>query len=36
MDRYDVPRGRIYGHGQLKATDCPGRHFDYADLFRRL
>jgi N-acetylmuramoyl-L-alanine amidase len=36
MDRYDIPRGRIYGHGQLKATDCPGRHFEYADLFRRL
>jgi hypothetical protein len=35
-DRYDVPRGRIYGHGQLKPTDCPGRNFDYADLFRRL
>jgi len=36
MDRYDVPRSRIYGHGQLKPTDCPGRNFDYADLFRRL
>ncbi|MBM4018741.1 MAG: N-acetylmuramoyl-L-alanine amidase [Planctomycetes bacterium] len=36
MDRYGIPRGRIYGHGQLKATDCPGRNFDYGDLFRRL
>jgi hypothetical protein len=36
MDRYDVPRSRIYGHGQLKPTDCPGRNFDYSDLFRRL
>jgi N-acetyl-anhydromuramyl-L-alanine amidase AmpD len=35
-DRYGIPRSRIYGHGQLKATDCPGRHFNYADLFRRL
>ena len=36
QDRYGVPRSHIYGHGQLKATDCPGRNFDYADLFRRL
>ena len=35
-DRYDIPRGRMYGHGQLKATDCPGRYFDYSDFFRRL
>jgi hypothetical protein len=34
--RYSVPRNRIYGHGQLKATECPGRFFDYADLFGRL
>jgi N-acetyl-anhydromuramyl-L-alanine amidase AmpD len=36
MDRYNIPRDRIYGHGQLKPTDCPGRNFDYADLFGRL
>jgi hypothetical protein len=36
MDRYGIPRGRIFGHGQLKATDCPGKYFDYGDLFRRL
>jgi len=35
-DRYDIPRGRMYGHGQLKATDCPGLKFDYSDFFRRL
>jgi hypothetical protein len=35
-DRYDIPRGRMYGHGQLKPTDCPGRYFDYSDFFRRL
>jgi len=35
-DRYGIPRNHIYGHGQLKPTDCPGRNFDYADLFRRL
>jgi hypothetical protein len=36
MSRYDVPQGRVYGHGQLKATDCPGRLFDFADLRRRI
>ena len=36
QDRYGIPRSHIYRHGQLKATDCPGRNFDYADLFRRL
>jgi len=36
MNRYGIPRSRIYGHGQLKPTDCPGRHFSYADLFQRL
>jgi len=35
-ERYRIPRSQIYGHGQLKATDCPGRHFDYVDLWRRL
>ena len=34
--RYNIPRNHIYGHGQLKPTDCPGRNFDYTDLFRRL
>jgi len=36
MQRYHVPRGHIYGHGQLKSTDCPGRCFRYDDLFGRL
>jgi N-acetyl-anhydromuramyl-L-alanine amidase AmpD len=36
MDRYGVSRSHIYGHGQLKPTDCPGKYFNYADLFRRL
>ncbi|MCX5675967.1 MAG: peptidoglycan recognition family protein [Planctomycetota bacterium] len=35
-DRYDISRGRMYGHGQLKPTDCPGLKFDYSDFFRRL
>ena len=36
MERYHIPQSHIYGHGQLKPTDCPGRHFDYTDLWRRL
>jgi len=36
MDRYGISRNHISGHGQLKPTDCPGRHFNYADFFSRL
>jgi len=36
QQRYDVPRSRIYGHGQLKPTHCPGRLFPYDEIFRRL
>jgi len=36
MDRYHVSRDHVYGHGQLKATDCPGRNFSYAELWRRV
>jgi len=36
MNRYGISSRCIYGHGQLKPTDCPGRNFDYRDLFRRL
>jgi hypothetical protein len=36
MNRYGISRSHIYGHGQLKPTDCPGRNFIYSDLFRRL
>ncbi|MBE3133615.1 MAG: N-acetylmuramoyl-L-alanine amidase [Acidobacteria bacterium] len=35
-DRYRVPRSRIYGHGQLKPTHCPGLQFPYDDVYRRL
>jgi hypothetical protein len=31
-----VPRERIYLHGDLKSTDCPGRNFSRVDLGRRL
>lgn len=34
--RYRVPPNRIYGHGQLKPTHCPGRYFPYDEIFRRL
>ncbi len=36
QQRYHIPRGRIYGHGQLKPTHCPGRLFPYDEIFRRL
>jgi N-acetyl-anhydromuramyl-L-alanine amidase AmpD len=36
MNRYNISRSHIYGHGQLKPTDCPGRNFNYNDLWRRL
>ena len=36
MARYNIPISHIYGHGQLKPTNCPGRHFDYADMRRRI
>lgn len=36
QERYRIPRGRIYGHGQLKPTHCPGRYFPYDKIFSRL
>ncbi|MBN2582763.1 MAG: N-acetylmuramoyl-L-alanine amidase [Planctomycetes bacterium] len=36
MYRYKIPKSRVLGHGMLKATDCPGKKFDYNDLYRRL
>ena len=36
QQRYHIPQGRIYGHGQLKPTHCPGRLFPYDEIFRRL
>ena len=35
-DRYGVPESRIYGHGQLKPTHCPGALFPYNEVFRGL
>lgn len=36
MDRYNIPKSRILGHGMLAPTDCPGKRFDFQDLYRRL
>jgi hypothetical protein len=36
MDRCNVQVSRIYGHGQLKPTDCPGKNFSLTDLKNRL
>ena len=35
-DRYNIPESRIYGHGQLKPTHCPGAMFPYDTVFRGL
>jgi N-acetyl-anhydromuramyl-L-alanine amidase AmpD len=37
MHRYGVPPSRVRGHRQLKPTTrCPGSHFPYRDVYRRL
>lgn len=36
MQRYGIPKSRILGHGMLAPTDCPGKQFDFRDLYRRL
>jgi len=36
MLRYRIPKSRVLGHGMLEATDCPGKRFDFDDLYRRL
>ena len=36
QQQYGVPRSRIYGHGQLKPTHCPGQLFPYDEVYRRL
>ena len=32
QSRYHIPKSRIYGHGDIKATACPGRNFPMAKL----
>jgi hypothetical protein len=36
MERYHIPKSRVLGHGMLKPTDCPGKQFDFKDLYSRL
>jgi hypothetical protein len=31
-DRYSIPRKRIIGHHQVRATACPGRHFPLKEI----
>lgn len=35
MDRYHIPPWRVLGHGQTKATDCPGKHTNMALIRQR-
>ena len=34
--RYNIPKSRIKGHGDIKATKCPGRNFSMAKFKRML
>jgi len=36
MQRYQIPKSRVLGHGMLKPTDCPGKLFPWDDFYRRL
>lgn len=36
MARYNIPKSRILGHGMLAPTECPGKRFDFQNLYRRL
>ena len=35
MKTYRISPDRVVGHGEAKATDCPGRHVNLADIRRR-
>lgn len=35
MQKYNIPPDRIWGHGQAKPTDCPGRYMSVAEVRRR-
>jgi N-acetylmuramoyl-L-alanine amidase len=35
MRKYNIPPDCILGHGQAKATDCPGRYMSVAEVRRR-
>jgi len=34
-DRYNIPRKRIIGHYQVRATACPGRHFPLKEVVEK-
>lgn len=34
--RYRIDDSHVIGHGDVDSTKCPGRHFSFDDLFRRL
>jgi len=36
MEKCRIPQSRIYGHGNLKPTDCPGKNFSMSDFKRML
>ncbi len=38
MERHKIPVSKVLGHDEVKgaATNCPGRHFDMAELRKRL
>lgn len=36
QDRYRIPTSKIKGHGDIKATKCPGKYFSFWELKRRL
>ena len=36
MARYKIPVSRVLGHGEVAATNCPGKNFDMAAFRKRL
>lgn len=36
QNRYHIPTRKLRGHGEIKATKCPGRNFSFWELKRRL
>jgi hypothetical protein len=36
QNRYRIPTGKIKGHGDIKATKCPGKNFSFWEFKRRL
>lgn len=36
QNRYRIPTSKIKGHSDIKATKCPGKHFSFWELKRKL